>query len=88
MDCVYYKTLYDKFGLPHVINDLCVINRNGEGRTTNALSEQRKQKEVERSIEFFERQVDLSKVTLIVVTSVDIDNHIKALQYSCKNVRY
>lgn len=88
VDCVYYKTLYNKFGLPHVINDLCVINRNGEGRTTNTLSEQRKQKEVERSIEFFEKQVDLSRVTLIAVTSVDIENHVKALQYSCKNIKF
>jgi hypothetical protein len=52
------------------------------------ITEQKKQDEVKRSIEFFERQVDLSRVTLIAVTSVDIENHVKALQYSCKNVKF
>jgi hypothetical protein len=88
VDCVYYKNLYDKFGLPHIVNDLCAINRNAEVRTTNMITEQKKQDEVKRSIEFFERQVDLSRVTLIAVSSVDIENHVKALQYSCKNVKF
>ena len=50
VDCVYYKNLYDKFGLPHIINELCVINRNSEIRTTNIIGEQKKQEEVNRAI--------------------------------------
>jgi hypothetical protein len=88
VDCVYYKNLYDKFGLPHIVNDLCVINRNSEVRTTNIITEQKKIEEVKRAVEFFERPVDLSRVTLVAITSVDIENHIKALQYSCRNIKF
>jgi hypothetical protein len=55
VDCVYYKNLYDKFGLPHVVNDLCAINRNAEVRTTNIITDQKKQEEVIRAIKQYEK---------------------------------
>lgn len=54
VDCIYYKNLYDKFGLPHIVNDLCVINRDSPVRTTNIISEQKKQEEVYRAIKTYE----------------------------------
>lgn len=55
VDCVYYKMLYDKFGLPHIVNDLCVINRNAEGRTTNMMTNSQKQEEINRVISRYEK---------------------------------
>lgn len=49
VDCVYYKDMYNSFGLPKVVTDVCVVNRDAEVRTTNMLSEQQKQEEITRA---------------------------------------
>lgn len=46
MDVEYYKRCYDKFGLPDVLENVCVINRQAEVRATTLISEEDKQKEV------------------------------------------
>ncbi len=53
-DVEYYKRLYIKYGLPHIIEDICVINRDSAVRTTNMLTEARKQEEVQRVIKMYE----------------------------------
>ena len=47
LDCCYYKDLYDKYGLPCVIEDICAVNRNAEVRTTTMTTELQKQQELE-----------------------------------------
>jgi len=86
VDCVYYKEMYAKFGPPRVLDEVCVVNRDSQVRTTNMLSEKQKIEEVIRATEKY--KVDLSNVTLVAMTSVKIDQHIKALQISCENVRF
>lgn len=57
-DCVYYKELYNKFGPPIIVSDVCVVNRDAEVRTTNMLSQEQKQEEVLRSIKKYEQSYD------------------------------
>lgn len=93
VDCEYYKRCYDKFGLPTIVKNVCTVNRESEIRTTNMISEDEKQREVEMLISKYasnsnRKKLDLSRITLIAMTSVDIDNHIKALQYSSKDIKF
>ena len=90
VDVEYYKRLYIKYGFPQIVNDICVINRDSDVRTTNMITESKKQEEVIRVTKMYEQKdlLDLSKVTLIAVTSVRIDDHIKALQYSSKKIKF
>lgn len=55
VDVEYYKRLYLMHGLPLVIPDICAINRNAEVRTTNMISEQKKQEEVERVKKMYDK---------------------------------
>lgn len=54
VDVEYYKRLYDKYGLPVVIDEVCAVNRNAEVRTTNMMTEKQKQEEVERVIKMYD----------------------------------
>ena len=55
VDVEYYKRLYDKFGLPVVINEVCAVNRNSEVRTTNMISDAKKQEEITRVVRMYEK---------------------------------
>lgn len=48
VDVEYYKRLYDKFGLPEVIEDICIVNRDAQIRTTNMITEKQKQEEIDK----------------------------------------
>lgn len=48
VDVEYYKRLYDKFGRPEVLQDICIVNRDAEVRTTNMITENQKQEEIIR----------------------------------------
>ena len=48
VDVEYYKRLYNMFGLPEVIDTVCVINRDAEVRTTNMITDKEKQEEINR----------------------------------------
>jgi len=50
VDVDYYKKCYDKFGLPTIEPDICVINRESDIRTTNLLKNEIKEKEVQLMI--------------------------------------
>lgn len=54
VDVEYYKRLYDKYGLPVVIDKVCAVNRNAEVRTTNMITESQKQEETNRVISMYE----------------------------------
>jgi hypothetical protein len=90
VDVDYYKRLYINHGLPVIIQHICAVNRDSEVRTTTMITEQEKIEEVKRVIERYNNQkyLDLSKVTLIAVTSVRLQEHIKALMYSSKNIKF
>jgi len=55
VDVEYYKRLYDKFGLPVVIDQVCAVNRNADVRTTNMITESQKQEETNRVISMYEK---------------------------------
>jgi hypothetical protein len=38
VDVDYYKKCFDKFGLPDVINDIAVVNREQPNRVTNSMT--------------------------------------------------
>lgn len=88
VDVEYYKRLFNTYGDPVVVDEVCVVNRDAEIRTTNMISEAQKQEEVERVTKMYSDVLDLSRVTLIAVTSVRIEDHVKALEYSAKNIKF
>ena len=51
MNVEYYKRLFDKYGLPDIIPQIGVINRQAEVRATNLISEEQKQAEVNLMIQ-------------------------------------
>lgn len=55
VDCVYYKELHSKYGLPVVVDHVCAVNRNAEVRTTNMMTDSQKQEEINRVIERYEK---------------------------------
>lgn len=55
VDCVYYKDMYDKFGLPIIIDQVCSVNRDSEVRTTNMMTSFQKQEETNRVIAKYEK---------------------------------
>jgi len=47
MDVEYYKRLYDKFGLPEILNEITVVTRTGEHQYQNHISKDIKEKELD-----------------------------------------
>lgn len=45
VDVEYYKRLYDKFGLPLIVTEVCAVNRDSEVRTTNMMTSFQKNEE-------------------------------------------
>lgn len=88
VDVDYYKKCYDKFGLPIIEPTICVINRQAEIRTTNLIQEERKQKELSLMLTRYQKSLHLPNVTLLAMTSVRLEEHIKALEYSSKNIKF
>lgn len=54
VDVEYYKRLYDKNGLPVVVENICAVNRNAEIRTTNMITQSQKEEEIRRVISMYE----------------------------------
>lgn len=54
VDVEYYKRLYDRYGLPIVVENICAVNRNAEVRTTNMTTESQKEEETRRVISMYE----------------------------------
>jgi glycosyltransferase involved in cell wall biosynthesis len=50
-DVEYYKRNYDKFNLPDILPDICIINREGGVRATSMLNKEIKEKELKLMIE-------------------------------------
>lgn len=88
MDVEYYKRCYDKYGLPDIVNNICVINRESDIRATTLISDEIKNSEVELLKNTFSSKIKLPTVTLIAVTSVRIEDHLRALKYSCKDIEF
>lgn len=55
LDCVYYKDCYLKFGEPHIVNELLVINRISKTQLSNILTSKEKYFEVLKSIRKFDK---------------------------------
>ena len=89
MDTDYYKRMYDKFGLPSICNYITVINREHENQVSNTLAtEEIKNQEYEYIVDKYKEKLELPNVTLVCVTSVNVQRAIKALQYSVKNIEF
>jgi glycosyltransferase involved in cell wall biosynthesis len=54
VDCVYYKEMFTKFGPPRILDEVCIVNRDSQVRTTNMLSEAQKAEEVIRATKKYE----------------------------------
>jgi len=54
VDVDYYKKLYDKFGEPLIVEEVCAVNRNSKVRTTNILTEDEKVKEYFKMMDRYE----------------------------------
>lgn len=87
VDVDYYKRLYDKFGLPSICNYVTVVNREHPNRTTNTIVND---KIIEKEVHYITKKYKkyLENVTLVCVTSVNVQRAIKALQYSVKNIEF
>jgi hypothetical protein len=88
MDVEYYKRCYDRFGLPTVVNELCIINRESDIRASTIIDDTIKKNEIDRIKTKYDSILHLDNVTLIAVTSVRVDEHIKALKHSSKDIRF
>jgi hypothetical protein len=88
MDVEYYKRLFDKHGSPDIMPHIGVINRQAEVRATNLISEEQKQEEIKLLLNTFSNKINLPSVTLIAVTSVRLEEHIKALEYSSRGINF
>jgi hypothetical protein len=88
MDVDYYKRCYDKFGLPDIINDVTIINRDSEIRATTMIDESQKVYETNLLKSKYTHKLNLSNITLIAVTSVRVDEHVNALQYSSRDIEF
>lgn len=88
MDVEYYKRCYDTYGLPDIIPDICVVNRDAEVRATTLITEEDKLREVQLISSKYTHKINLSNVTLIAVTSVRVEDHVKALLYSSRDIDF
>ena len=88
MDVDYYKRCYDAFGLPDVIDSVCVVNRDSDIRATTMITEEEKFNEVRLLSSKYTHKINLPNITLIAVTSVRVENHVKALMYSSKDINF
>ncbi len=55
MDVEYYKRMYDKYGEPHYIMDITVVNRMWVNSVTNTLSSEIKEQELQLMIKQYGR---------------------------------
>jgi len=86
VDVEYYKRLYDNYGLPIVIDSVCAVNRDSEVRTTTMITEQAKEREVERMKK--STKIKLEDVTIIGVAGTKAVETLKAIKYSCKGLDF
>ena len=86
MDCDYYQSCYNIFGLPIIINYVTVVNRTWSNQLTNKISEYVKSNEYLSILIKHKIIKDLRKVTLVTMTSVDIENTVKAMIHSCRGI--
>jgi len=54
VDVEYYKRLYNRYGLPFIIEDICTVNRESEISLTNMIKISEKQEETLRVIKMYE----------------------------------
>ena len=87
MDVEYYKRLYTKYGMPDVLNDICVVNRDAEVRATTMITEQEKQEETKRVIEQYQK-VNLDNVTIVSVAGIKAKEALYALKYSMHGINF
>jgi hypothetical protein len=48
VDVDYYKKCFDKFGLPDIINDIAVVNREQPNRVTKSMTQEIIDKETQQ----------------------------------------
>jgi glycosyltransferase involved in cell wall biosynthesis len=68
LDCVYYKDCYLKFGEPHIVNELLIINRISKTQLSNILTFKEKYFEILKSI----RKYDKGLMKIYTFTEVSI----------------
>jgi glycosyltransferase involved in cell wall biosynthesis len=98
MDVDFYKRMFDLYGEPFYLNDVCVVNRTWDGQVSNQVSEELHKNELSivsskyRNVDlFFEKLVNLEFPTeqLYGFGIVDINEHLNTLKRyarSCEHV--
>lgn len=89
MDVEYYKRMFDSFGLPSICNYITVVNREHDNQVSNIhVTDEVKKYELNYINSKYKKNLNLENVTLVCVTSVNVQRAIKALQYSVKNIEF
>jgi nucleoside-diphosphate-sugar epimerase len=88
MDCEYYKRMFDKYGEPSILITFTVVNRNMNDRLTNTISDEIKKAEYLKVRSKYMDKINLPTVTLVLVSSVNTDKCIKAIEYSSRNINF
>lgn len=88
MDVEYYKRLYIKYGLPDIISDICVVNRDAEVRATTMITEEEKQNETQKVINQYQQPIVLDDVTIVSVAGIKAKEALAAIKHSCKDIKF
>ena len=87
VDVDYYKRCYTAFGLPHIVEDICIVNRDGDVRVTNATTEETKYKETLALHNKYKR-LHLPNVTIVSVAGIKAQEALNAIKYSCRDIDF
>jgi hypothetical protein len=56
VDVDYYKKCFDKFGLPDIINDIIIVNREQPNRVTKSITQEIVQTETQLLFDRYEKK--------------------------------
>lgn len=98
MDVDFYRRMYDEYGEPLYLYDICVVNRTWENSVSNNVSEERKQRELDIMLKTYDQKEILFKAICDLKFDqkilygrgiVDINEHLPTLRRyasQCKHV--
>ena len=87
VDVDYYKKCYTAFGQPHILEDICIVNRDSDVRVTTATAEETKRTETLTLHNRYKR-LHLEDVTIVSVAGIKAQEALNAIKYSCKDIDF
>lgn len=89
MDCDYYKQCYDAYGEPKILNKINVVNRTGSHQVSNTIATKLvKKREYQYVLKKYSQKIQIQNVTLVAISSIKIDETIKALELSMDGINF